>query len=290
MNKKGALSEAAWINPPAKLPISSKPTDEVAFIPMASVSETGCLQNVETRLLGSCLKGYTVFQKGDVLVAKITPCMENGKATVVENILSPIGFGSTEFHVIRPKPNFDSLYLFHAVWNQTFRLEAGKNMTGSAGQKRVPKSFLERFEIPLPPLEEQQRIADILDKADAICRKRQQALRLADEFLRSVFLEMFGNPESNPYTWPVKKLGFGVAEFQGGRNMMPTNTSRTDGLRVLKVSAVTSGEYKSYESKSFEQSEIIPDDFLVSADDLLISRANPNKSPKKDLKLLKLFL
>lgn len=210
MNKKGTLSEAAWINPPAKLPISSKPTDEVAFIPMASVSETGCLQNVETRLLGSCLKGYTAFQKGDVLVAKITPCMENGKATVVENILSPIGFGSTEFHVIRPKPNFDSRYLFHAVWNPTFRLEAGKNMTGSAGQKRVPKSFLERFEIPLPPIEEQKRIADILDKADAIRRKRQEALRLNDEFLRSVFLEMFGDPVTNPKQWPVfplKSLG-----------------------------------------------------------------------------------
>ena len=95
----------------------------------------------------------------------------------------------------------DAGYLFHMVWNQRFRFLGEKAMQGAAGQKRVSTEFLKKFEIPVPPMMEQKRIAVILDKADAIRRKRQQAIELADQFLNSVFMDMFGDPVTNPKGW-----------------------------------------------------------------------------------------
>lgn len=277
MSKMVPLSSLVWINPSTPIPEALSPDAKVAFVPMASVGENGLLTLSQTRPLAEVTTGYTSFIENDVLLAKITPCMENGKAAVAPRLGSPVGFGSTEFHVLRPKPGVDSRFVFHQVWSDRFRTEAAKNMTGSAGQKRVPKAFMERYEVPDYQGEEQERIAAILDKADAIRRKRQQALRLTDDFLRSVFLDMFGDLMTNPLGWPIKPLSEGVVEFEGGRNVMPTETPRADGVRVLKVSAVTSGEYKPDESKSFDQTEEFPAHYIVREGDLLISRANTSE-------------
>lgn len=274
MIKSVSIEEAADINPP--LPSNYQPaTDElVSFVPMSAVGEDGSFCGTETRPFGEVAAGYTQFCEGDVLLAKITPCMENGKAAVVGQVARDVGCGSTEFHVLRPRPGVFSRYLFHSVWNPYFRREAARNMTGSAGQKRVPRSFLQRYKIPLPRSQEQHRIAAILDRADGIRRKRQQALRLADDFLRSVFLDIFGDPTTNPKGWPVLPLSEGVVAFEGGRNLNPTDAARSDGVRVLKVSAVTNGEYRPDESKSFgEDQEVLAEEF-VRTGDLLISRAN----------------
>jgi type I restriction enzyme S subunit len=130
------------------------------------------------------------------------------------------------------------------------------------------------LELPLPPLEDQKRIAAVLDKADALRRKRQEALRLTDDFLRSTFLAMFGDLRTNSKGWQMRPLAEGVAEFEGGRNFNPTDTARSDGFKVLKVSAVTSGEYAANESKHFSESDEVPAHYLVRPRDLLISRAN----------------
>jgi len=193
-----AISEVAEVNP--SFPRSSNlATDSlVSFLPMAAVSESGKILSHVERPFDEVSKGYTYFAEGDVLMAKITPCMENGKATFVHKLKHPAGFGSTEFHVLRPGSDIDGKYLFYMIWNPLFRKVAGRNMTGTAGQKRVPSSFLKDFKIPLPPLPEQKRIAAILDKADSIRRKRQEAVRMTEELLRSVFLDMFGDPVTNP--------------------------------------------------------------------------------------------
>src|SRR5262249_52376355 len=120
---------------------------------------------------------------------------------------NPIGFGSTEFHVLRAGKEIDRSYLFHMIWNSKFREAGAKNMTGSAGQKRVPADFLKRLEIPLPTLDKQRRIAAILDKADALRRKRKRAIGLLDSLTQSIFIEMFGDPVSNPKSFPWKTLG-----------------------------------------------------------------------------------
>ncbi|MBE0435454.1 MAG: restriction endonuclease subunit S, partial [Methylomicrobium sp.] len=181
------LESVATVNP--RLPRDIDESQNVTFLPMAAVSEDGQILEEETRVLSDTKKGFTYFERGDVLLAKITPCFENGKAAYIEHMSHQVGFGSTEFHVVRPDvEQLDGKYLFYLLWNPALRFVGERNMTGSAGQKRVPADFLKRVEIPLPPLPEQKRIAAILDKADAIRRKRQQAIQLADEFLRSVFL------------------------------------------------------------------------------------------------------
>lgn len=199
------LKDVAEINP--RLPKNVDESQIVTFLPMAAVSEQGQILKQEKRILNETRKGFTYFEKNDVVVAKITPCFENGKAAYLGSLETQIGFGTTEFHVIRADiEKLDAKYLFYLVWNKWFRHLGERNMSGSGGQKRVPADFLKELEIPLPPLDEQKRIAAILDKADAIRRKRQQAIQLADDFLRSVFLDMFGDPVTNPKGWEVKSL------------------------------------------------------------------------------------
>ena len=148
---------------------------------MAAVYDGGGGYREETRALCEVRKGYTSFQSGDVLLAKITPCMENGKVAILTELNHKIGFGSTEFHVLRAGPDLDRRYLFHMVWNPRFRFLAENRMVGAGGQRRVPTSFLREYEIPLPKLREQARIAAILDKAHAIRRKRRKTLIEIDQ-------------------------------------------------------------------------------------------------------------
>lgn len=182
------LRDVVEINPAIR--VGDALEKEVCFVAMADVSEAGHITSFQTRPLLEVSKGYTSFCQGDVLLAKITPCFENGKAAVVERLASSVGFGSTEFHVLRPSSKIDARFLFHLIWNPQFRRLGAKRMTGSAGQKRLPTAFLAEYEFWLPQLEEQKRIAAILDKADSLRRKRQEAIRLADEFLRAIYLDL----------------------------------------------------------------------------------------------------
>src|SRR5882672_4670728 len=156
------LDDVCEINP--RMPKTLADDDVATFLPMAAVSEDGHIDFEEQREVREVKKGYTYFERGDVLVAKITPCFENGKATRTISLNTAVGFGSTEFHVLRAGKGIDRSYLFHMIWNSKFREVGAKNMTGSAGQRRVPADFLKRLEIPLPPLDKQRRIAAILDK------------------------------------------------------------------------------------------------------------------------------
>ena len=199
------LGDVATINP--RLPRDIDETQLVTFVAMASASGDGYLLDSEARVLSETKKGFTYFDKNDVLLAKITPCFENGKCLRPGHIPTEVGFGSTEFHVIRPaSEKLDGLYLFYLVWNEQFRFWGEKSMSGAAGQRRVGSEFLREYEIPLPPLPEQKRIAAVLDKANAIRRKRQQTTQLADDFLRAVFLDMFGDPVANPKGWDLKRI------------------------------------------------------------------------------------
>lgn len=233
--KKITLSQVVSINPRTD---SSRFNhgSEIAFLGMADISEAGVISSIQTRNFKEVQKGYTCFQNGDILLAKITPCFENGKAVLVQGLASEIGFGSTEFHVLRPSEEIDRRFLFHLVWNRNFRLNGAQRMTGSAGQKRIPTIFLEEYEINLPNIEEQKRIAAILDKADSLRRKRQQTIQLADDFLRATFLDMFGDPVTNPKGWPMSTLKE-TCEFYAG-NSLPEGQEyigQTDGILHLKV-------------------------------------------------------
>jgi len=198
------LRDVVEINPATR--VGDATEKEVCFAAMADVSEAGRITSFQTRPLLEVSKGYTSFCEGDILLAKITPCFENGKAAVVERLASSVGFGSTEFHVLRPSSKIDARFLFHLIWNPRFRSLGANRMTGSAGQKRLPTAFLAEYEFWLPQLAEQKRIAAILDKADSLRRKRREAIRLADEFLRSAFYEIFGDPVANNKNWGEREI------------------------------------------------------------------------------------
>jgi type I restriction enzyme S subunit len=138
---------------------------DVSFVPMAMVEAgTGNIDATIVRKYAEVKKGYTHFRDDDVLFAKITPCMENGKMAVAKHLHNGIGFGSTEFHVLRSREGVDPHYVYHFVAGSRFRAEAAHYMTGAVGQKRVPTSFLERAQIPLPPIQDQRRIVAEIEK------------------------------------------------------------------------------------------------------------------------------
>ena len=238
---------------------------------MASASEDGYLLGSESRVLSETRKGFTYFDRDDVLLAKITPCFENGKCLRPGQIHTQIGFGSTEFHVVRSdSEQLDGLYLFYLVWNEQFRFLGEKSMFGGAGQKRVGSDFLKGFEIPLPPLPEQKRIAAILDKADAIRRKRQQAIQLADDFLRAVFLDMFGDPVTNPKRWETFALRE-LIHLQGGFAFKSEDFSDT-GIPVVKIGNANKAGFTTKDisfiqpekPERLRQYELYPGDLLMS--------------------------
>jgi type I restriction enzyme S subunit len=111
------------------------------------VSETGALVTKSDRRRGELGNGYTQFADGDVLVAKITPCFENGKGALAHGLTNGVGFGTTEFHVIRPHNPADADYLHQVTLTRAFRIAGERQMTGSAGQRRVPAAFIEDFPI-----------------------------------------------------------------------------------------------------------------------------------------------
>ena len=136
----------------------------VAFVPMSAVeAQSGWIDVSQTRPFGTVRQGYTSFKAGDVLFAKITPCMENGKMAIVPEMISDHGFGSTEFHVLRPASGIDPRFVYHTVSSREFRFHAEHNMAGAVGQKRVPTSILQEHQLGLPPTQEQRRIVERIE-------------------------------------------------------------------------------------------------------------------------------
>jgi restriction endonuclease S subunit len=144
-----------------------------------------------TRPVGEVITGYTCFRDRDVLLAKITPCFENGKAGIAAGLKNGIAFGSTEFYVLRCTDKILPEFLYHIVKRQAFRDEGAENMAGTAGQQRVRRDFIEDYEIPLPPLEEQRRIVaeiegyqKVLDGARQILDALEHQLHIEPDWER----------------------------------------------------------------------------------------------------------
>ncbi len=157
------LQDACEINP-SKASKDSLPADApVTFVPMPAVdAEEGAITKPQVRRFSEVRKGFTSFREGDVIMAKITPCMENGKVAIARNLINGLGFGSTEFHVFRSTGVALPDFVYHYIRQESYRRSAEAEMTGSVGQKRVPQTFLETTELPLPPLPEQVRIVKSL--------------------------------------------------------------------------------------------------------------------------------
>src|SRR5665213_2741090 len=153
------VSEVCEINPSKPRTDQYPPDLPVTFVPMPAVNAVqGAITNPSIRAFADVRKGFTAFRENDVILAKITPCMENGKAAVARGLLNGLGFGSTEFHVMRSSGAMLPDFIYHFIRQESFRKLAEQEMTGSVGQKRVPAEYLQNVAIPLPPLHEQKRI------------------------------------------------------------------------------------------------------------------------------------
>jgi type I restriction enzyme S subunit len=184
-----------------------RPNDLVSFVPMAAVDEGyGKIVAAESKPYIEVMRGYTPFKTGDVLFAKITPSMENGKAAVAGHLEGGVGFGSTEFHILRPSEHLLPDFLFHFIRQDWFRKQAAAAFTGSAGQQRVPTDFLARVKFPLPTLPEQRRIVDLLRQPEALQQARNDQSHNLSILARERFYDLFGHPAENPRQFDVVLL------------------------------------------------------------------------------------
>ncbi|MBS0214063.1 MAG: restriction endonuclease subunit S [Proteobacteria bacterium] len=164
------LAEACEIKPPkSESRRLENSAAAVSFLPMEDLGiETKFAMPTKTKPLNEVDgSSYTYFADGDVLLAKITPCFENGKLGIASNLVNGVGFGSSEYIVFRPSSSLNREWLYYFLSRNSFRQEGAERMTGAVGHKRVAKEFIESSRIPIPPLPEQQRIVGILDEAFA---------------------------------------------------------------------------------------------------------------------------
>ncbi len=185
-----AIEDIAEVNPRVN---KSEISDDllVSFVRMPAVeAESGVIDVSKERPFSEVKKGFTPFIEGDVLFAKITPCMENGKMAVVPKVKNGYGFGSTEFHVLRPKEGIESKYIYYFVSSRNFRGVAQHNMSGAVGQKRVPTNYLKQHLIPVAPPEQQKRIVakieELFSHIDAGIEALKKSKQLLKQYRQSV--------------------------------------------------------------------------------------------------------
>jgi type I restriction enzyme S subunit len=232
------LGEVCHVNPP-RGDLNRQDDELTSFLPMEAVdAETGVINELRKRPFSEVKKGYTYFADGDVLFAKITPCMQNGKQAIACGLTGGFGFASTEFHVIRPAGQVLAEWIHYFVRQPIVLHEATNHFTGAVGQQRVPDDFLKRLELPLPPLAEQRRIAAALkqqmaavEKARAAAQARLAAVKaLPAAILRQVFPQS-GQPL--PAGWRWVKLGEVLQETRNG--LYKPDTYYGTGTRILKM-------------------------------------------------------
>ena len=152
----------------------------VSFVPMEAVGEFGAIDLSQEREVGEIGAGYTYFANGDVVIAKITPCFENGKGAVGSGLTNGAALGTTELHVLRPHAELDRQFLYYLTASDRFRKTGAAMMYGAGGQKRVPEEFIKDYFAAFPPIDEQRAIAAFLDretaKIDALIEKKRQVI------------------------------------------------------------------------------------------------------------------
>lgn len=227
------------------------------IVPMELLSNDGKIDVDNQQTADVIQSGLTLFERGDVLFAKITPCMENGKGAFVSDMPTRYGFGSTEFHVLRPRPGIEGSFLYYATFNPIYRAYAADNMTGAAGQKRVSSRFLKDTCLFLPSINEQRVITAYLDAScaaidAAVKAKREQLETLEDVWqtilVRAVTLGLTDNTEFQetgsrvlpevPESWRLTRLKT-VADVRYGLGQPPAELST--GVAMLRATDIDAG-------------------------------------------------
>ena len=276
------LGDVCEVNPRRPSALNAAEDKPTTFVPMTCVDENSRgISRLENRPFAQVSKGYTYFEENDVIYAKITPCMENGKHAIARGLQDGFGFGSTEFHVIRVGNESISDWIHQYITLPSKLREAKAHFKGTAGQKRVPKEFLHSLPIPLPPLEEQKRIAGILNKAEEIKKLREEADKKTEELIPAIFHEMFGDTGRNPKNWNVEtignlseKVGSGITP-KGGKSVYVDDgplfiRSQNVQMNQLDLSDVARIPWDIHESMS--STKVFPGDVLLNITGASIGR------------------
>jgi type I restriction enzyme, S subunit len=258
-------------------------------------AQSGTIANPERRPFMSVRKGYTAFRDGDVIFAKITPCMENGKAAIARNLINGQGFGSTEFHVLRASKSVIPEYLFYYVRQESFRRVAEAEMTGSVGQKRVPSDFLKDADIPLPPLAEQKlivaKIEELLPKVNAVRERLNRVKEIMKRFRQSVLSAAFrgaltrdfregkkstksASSAKLPSAWKITDLEKIITD--GAKNgLYKPQSFYGSGIPIVRIDNFYEGEIAPWSDlKRLELTEEELSSFGLKEKDILINRVN----------------
>lgn len=235
------LGNVCSINPRRIARLNRHDDAPTTFVGMAAVDEQeGVIARPEVRSYREVRKGYTYFTEGDVLFAKITPCMQNGKHAIARGLIDGIGFGSTEFHILHPSPQVTAAWIHYFVRQPSVLLSAIAHFTGTVGQQRVPEDFLEALEIPLPSVREQQRITTLLtEQMAAVERARSAAeaqLEAARELPAAYLHAVFDISDAQQWIKkPVGEVGAITSGITLGRKLRDVETQSVPYLRVANV-------------------------------------------------------
>ncbi len=242
------ISEIADVNPGKSKVTIRNDMDRTSFIPMEAVDETlGTVTTEHERLYEEVKNGYTYFEEGDIIFAKITPCMQNGKSAIVGNLIGGFGFGSTEFIVIRAKPGISNKWLLNFLRTAEFRKDAEDHFTGSAGQQRVSSDFVSNHTIPYPTdtkvleplliaLDEKIKTSQKL--REAAQKQKEAANALQDSILREVFPYKAG--DKLPSGWKWKKLSLLSNNIQYGISI--ASTKNISCRKLLRITDIQKGQ------------------------------------------------
>ena len=237
----------ARVNPKATLDLDS--ADHVSFVPMEAIGSDGSLALDRVRIVAEVSQGYTYFENGDVSIAKITPCFENGKGAVMDQLVGGAGFGTTELIVLRPEEGVSPKFLYYVTQSDHFRSPGEAAMLGSGGQKRVPDLFVKDFKAPWPQLDVQHSIVSYLDaemsRIDILIEEKSKLLVSIDEMEVALRFELVTKgltPLTATRSSGLEWINAIPAHWNVKRNMFLFQQRREsgyEGLPILKVSLHT---------------------------------------------------
>jgi type I restriction enzyme M protein len=258
------LQDICLINP-KKSEVKDLDSDTlVSFIPMEDIDEHNITVNPKReRKIGEVYKGYTYFKDDDVLVAKVTPCFENGKGGIVRNLTNGIGFGSSELYVLRATEKVIPEYIYWILQREDFVQKGTDRMTGTGGLQRVPSEFVANYQIPLPPLDIQRQIVDEIAAHQRIIDGARQVV---EGWKPSIEID----PE-----WKPVNLG-DIAEFKNGVNFTKQSTGKS--IKILGVR-----HFQDYTIAPLDDlDEVVTEanfdeSHLLQDGDILFVRSNGNK-------------
>lgn len=249
------FSELVTVNPHTPIPKRLTGASLVSFIPMADVSDSAQWMNRQTRPLSEVRHGFTNFADGDVLFAKITPCAENGKGAHVTDLVNGVGFGSTEFHVLRAKPDISPRLVFHIAKSPFMRETAIRMMVGSAGQQRVPSDAFSHFWINKSVLKNGERIAALLDAIDDDIESTRQ---LSEQTLR-----LMGALAQDLLVHAVLKKRFPIRSARLGQLFTERTEPGRAGLPTMSVT-MNDGIVDREDMDRRVESELTPQEHLLA--------------------------